>query len=82
MSTITIQLPDHLAAELTSSSVSGEQLNSFVARAVEAWLRHRRGRDSQSDAKTWTEAFEDSAVAFVDQLIEDNRELFDELAQR
>ena len=34
------------------------------------------------DRTSWDGAFQESAVEFVDQLIEDNQELFDELAQR
>ena len=72
---------DFLAAELASSNVSEDCLNSFLVGAVEAWLRRRSVADELAPA-SWEGTFEDSAVAFVDQLIEDNQELFEELAKR
>jgi hypothetical protein len=84
MDTITVRLPEDLVAQLEAERISEEQLGSFVVAALEAWLM-RRQTASTSRAKVterpWSEAFRDDAVAFVDQLIDENRALFDELAR-
>jgi hypothetical protein len=46
----------------------------FLVGAIEVWLRRRQTLDSPV---SWYGAFQDSAVGFVDGLIEDNRDLFD-----
>lgn len=79
-STLTVELPDQLAEELAENQVNVNDLNAFVVGAVEAWLRRRKA--SQSETSSWSGTFRQSAVAFVDELIEDNRELFEELARR
>jgi hypothetical protein len=56
----------------------------FVVRAVKAWLNRRQvSKDAQNivNKHPWSEAFQDSAVTFVDQLIDENRALFEELAR-
>jgi len=50
---------------------------------VKAWLnRCQVSKDIQNivNKRPWSEAFQDSAVDFVDQLIDENRALFEELA--
>lgn len=32
--------------------------------------------------RSWSDAFHDSAISFIDQLIDENQELFEELARR
>ena len=80
MATITVELPDRLVARLATVAGARQRLESFLVGAVEVWLR--RQQDVGEDAATWSGAFENSAVDFVDQLIDDNRELFEELARR
>jgi hypothetical protein len=41
----------------------------------------RRERPPKETRRPWSKAFQESAVAFVDQLIDENRALFEELAQ-
>jgi hypothetical protein len=84
MDTITVRLPDDVAAQLEAEQISEEQLDSFLVAAVKAWLVRRRVVERPQpkvEKRPWSEAFRDSAVAFVDQLIDENRALFEELAR-
>ena len=80
MTTFTVELPDRLAARLGTESGERQQLQSFLVGAIEVWLR--RQRSIGGDASDWSNTFEASAAEFVDHLIDDNRELFEELARR
>ena len=84
MTTITINLPDEVAAEIAAKHISQKQLDAFVVTAVKAWLNRRQvSKDAQNivNERLWSEAFQDSAVGFVDQLIDENRALFEELSR-
>jgi predicted transcriptional regulator len=84
MTTITITLPDEVAAQIEAQHISQQQLDAFVVTAVKAWLnRHQAGQHAQHNMneRPWSEAFQDSAVDFVDQLIDENKALFEELAR-
>ena len=84
MTTITIDLPEDVAARLEVEHISVEQLNSFLLTAIEALLMRRqvaKREQVEVERHPWTEAFQDSAVAFVDRLIDENRALFEELAR-
>jgi hypothetical protein len=84
MTTITITLPDEVAAQIEAKHISQQQLDAFVVTAVKAWLNRRQvSQDPQHIAqeRPWSEAFQDNAIAFVDELIDENRALFEELAR-
>jgi hypothetical protein len=84
MTTITITLPDEVAAQLEAQHISRQQLEAFVVIAVKAWLNQRQvGQEAQHivQERPWSEAFQDSAIDFVDQLIDENKALFEELAR-
>lgn len=84
MTTMTITLPDEVARQVKAEHISQEQLDTFVVAAVKAWLHHRQAsKDKQHIVleRPWSEAFQDSAVDFVDQLIDENRALFEELSR-
>jgi len=84
MTTITISLPDEMAAQIKAEQISQEQLAAFVVAALKAWLHHRHGnKDLQPvvQGRPWSEAFQDSADAFMDRLIAENQELFEALAR-
>ena len=69
---------------LRLSTYYQKQLGMFVVRTVKAWLNRRQvSKDAQNivNKRPWSEAFQDSAVTFVDQLIDENRALFEELAR-
>ncbi len=82
MTTLTVQLPDEIARELTVLEVSGETLNAFVVGAVEVWLRHRHTPQAPDASTRWEGALQDSDTTFVRQLIADNQALFEDLARR
>ena len=65
---------------LETELISQEELNTFLITAVKVWLM-RRERFPDETQRPWSEAFQESAVAFVDQLIDENRVLFEELAR-
>jgi len=84
MNTITVKLPENVVAQLEAEQISEEQLDSFLVAAVKAWLMRRQAVSESRPGvakRSWSEAFRDSAVAFVDQLIDENRALFEELAR-
>lgn len=84
MDTITVKLPEDVAAQLEAERISQEQLDAFLVAALEAWLRRRQRADEarwEPDKRPWSEAFQDSAIDFVDELIDENRSLFEELAR-
>jgi len=84
MDTITVKLPEDIAAQLEAERISEEQLGSFVVAALKVWLMRRQAANTshaEVTKRSWSEAFRDNAVAFVDQLIDENRALFEELAR-
>lgn len=80
MNTITVRLPEVIATQLEAERISQEDLNTFLVAAVKVWLM-RREQPPKETRRPWSRAFQESAVAFVDQLIDDNRALFEELAR-
>ena len=84
MTTITINLPDEVAVQIEAKHIGQKQLDAFVVTVVKAWLNRRQvSKDEQNSVpeRPWSEAFQDSAVDFVDQLIDENRALFEELSR-
>jgi len=84
MTTITITLPDDVATQLEAEHVSQQQLDAFVTTAVKAWLHRRQGSKDMSQVvqeRPWSAAFQERADDFIDQLIDENRALFEELAR-
>ena len=84
MTTITITLPDEVATQIAAEHISQAQLDAFVVIAVKAWLNRRQVSmdvPHVDKARPWSEAFRDSADEFVDQLIDENKALFEELAR-
>jgi hypothetical protein len=84
MRTLTITLPDEVAAQIEARHMTQEQLDVFVATAVKAWLNPRQvSKHVQKvvQERPWSEAFQDSAEEFVDQLIDEDKTLFEELAR-
>ena len=84
MTTITITLPDEVVAQIEAKHISRQQLDAFVVTAVKAWLNRRQvSQEAQNivQERPWSEAFQDSAVDFVDQLIDENKALFEALAR-
>jgi len=84
MDTITVRLPEDVVAQLEAERISEEQLGSFLVAALKAWLMRRQAASTSRGItkRPWSEVFRDSAVAFAEQLIDENRELFEELAKQ
>lgn len=84
MTTMTITLPEEVAAQLEAQHISRQQLEAFVVIAVQAWLKRCQvSQEAQHIVRErqWSEAFQGSAIDFVDQLIDENKTLFAELAR-
>jgi hypothetical protein len=84
MVTFTINLSEDIAAQLETARISQEQLDSFLAAAVKAWLARRQTTQEtqpEPQGRPWSEAFQDSSMAFVEQLIDENLALFEEMAR-
>jgi hypothetical protein len=55
---------------------------AILITAVKAWLMRRQTVQERREKKRpWSEIFRGSAVAFVDQLIDENQTLFAEMAR-
>lgn len=79
-----ITLPDDIAMQVAAQHISQEQLDAFVVTAVKAWLHRRQVSKAESPVmseRPWSEAFQEGAEAFIDQLIDENKALFEELAR-
>lgn len=80
MATLTIELPDELVNELNEQQLSNEFVDVLIEQALRAWLR--KGSPKSSDAKPISDSpFAHSAAEFAERLIDQNRELFERLAQ-
>jgi hypothetical protein len=78
MTVFQLNLPEKITAELAAEGITKKELDAFLVAAIEAWLARRQ---SSQSSFSWSNAFQESAVAFADQLIEENQNLFEELAQ-
>lgn len=85
MSTLTIELPEKVVAELQSRQVPDDLIQQVLIRSLELWLRVGYRVDSIADNVTTPEGFaspfQEDATSFVDQLLDDNLELFEKLAK-
>ncbi len=78
--TLTIELPESLAQELSSRHVTPHQIRAFVLQAIEAWLRVQSSNPSLGLTQEGASRFGESATPFVEKLVRENRELFERLA--
>ena len=74
--TLTIEIPDNLIKQFHERQIPDEELKAVAIAALEIWLA-RQHEQSMNGGR-----FSDSAVPFIRQLISENRELFEALAQR
>lgn len=73
--TITLELPTPLARRLEKEHVSESELQVLLIVVLETWLNQRAQENGLG-------RFRESAVPFARRLVEQNRALFEELAQR
>lgn len=82
MATLTIELSDELMTELNDRQVSDEFIHLLVTQTIEAWLRKTPKVPSNSESEDGQASpFAESAIIFIDQLIDENRTLFERLAE-
>ena len=83
MTTVTIELPEDLTIELRDRHIPDEIVHHIVVQAIKDWL-HNEGTASLSAAENangTASPFAESAIPFIDKLIDENRSLFDRLAK-
>jgi hypothetical protein len=84
MTTMTITLPDDVALQIEAQHISQQQLDAFVVTALQAWLDRRQVSKDVAHGvqeRPWSEAFQECADDFIDQLIDENKALFEELSR-
>ena len=82
MATLTIELPDELMTELNDRHVSDELIHLLVVQTIKAWLRKVPEISSELEAQDGHPSpFAKSAISFAEQLIDENRTLFERLAE-
>jgi hypothetical protein len=82
MATLTIELPDELAQQIQGHGISQAWLEKVVAHFVQALLQEweEESLASPSEAPS-THSTQSDGAAFARQIVTNNRELFEELAQ-
>jgi hypothetical protein len=80
MTTLTLQLPESLTQALYQHRVSQEQLHAVVINAIEDWLRQFQSSVLPKETPP-ASLFADSAIPFVEQLLDNNQSLFERLAK-
>ena len=73
--TLAIELPVALTEQIQARQISDKQIEAVAVAAVEIWL-------TQAPTEPSANRFSESAASFTRRLIAQNRQLFDELAQR
>ena len=82
MSTLTIELPETLAQAVRTRNVPVEEVQAVAVIAIENWLRIRSDRVAKGIGfGEGRSRFSASAVPFVEKLIQENCELFEQLAR-
>jgi hypothetical protein len=82
MATLTIELSDELIAELNDRQVSDELIHLLVEHSLRAWLRKAPDISSEPETKDGhASPFAESAISFIEQLIDENPTLFERLAK-
>ncbi len=71
---LTIELPDILTEQFREQQIPETEIKSVVLATLEIWMDQRKAQKRGR--------FTESAAPFVRQLLEENRELFETLAQR
>jgi hypothetical protein len=66
------------AKQLTGLKTKRAVVEEALRLLILVYERDQARRDKE---RQWSEAFQESAIPFIDQLIDDNEELFEELAR-
>jgi hypothetical protein len=83
MTTVTIELPEDLTIELHDRHIPNEIVHQIVVQAIKDWLRNQgtSSLPATEDTNESASPFAESAIPFIDKLIDENRSLFDRLAR-
>jgi hypothetical protein len=84
MTTVTIELPEDLTIELQDRHIPNEIVHRIAIQAIKDWLHSEGGTISLPPPENTdgnVSPFAESAIPFVDKLIDENRSLFDRLAK-
>jgi len=85
MTTFTVELPEKLVNELKERNVSNDIVQRFIIRSLELWLRVSYRFDAPTKMvdteEPFIRPFSEDATPFVDQLLDENLELFEGLAK-
>jgi hypothetical protein len=83
MDTLMVDLPADVKAELEQRQISDEEVQLFVVGAIKDWLRKgaKLPLNESEDTNAETSPFAESAIPYIDELIDENRSLFDRLAR-
>ena len=81
MDKVTIELPESVTQELDHRHIPLQWVRTFVVQAIEAWLRVQDQQDSTNLKPSTPSRFSESALPFAEKLVNENRELFEQLAK-
>jgi hypothetical protein len=80
MTTITLELPKTLVEQIQEKHVDQKEVEAIAFGALEIWLAQKEQPANIEIDRS--KRFAESALPFIRNLIEQNRELFETLAQR
>lgn len=80
MATLTIEIPDSLQIELVQRQIPSTVVDSVVIQTLETLVQMNIQGNGLTKRKRRS-PFNGSAIPFVDQLLDDNLELFERLAK-
>ncbi len=75
--TLAIELPDTLSEQFRARQIPAKEIEAVAIAALEIWLAQQPAHQAENGGR-----FSESALPFVRQLVAQNRELFEALAQR
>jgi hypothetical protein len=79
---MTIELPEDLTIELKDRHIPDEIVHQIAVNAIKSWLHTKsEALPGSENADGRSSPFAESATPFIDKLIDENRSLFDRLAQ-
>jgi len=79
MTTLTIELPEELTVALHDRQIPDRVVHQFVGQAVKLWLQSDSLLTSQGSGAS-SSMFSESALPFVERLLDENQALFERLA--
>jgi hypothetical protein len=78
MASLTIELPEPLIATLHDHAISEAELGNIITQALEDWVDQQCSTTPHTAARS---PFTESAIAFTNQILDQNQALFEELAR-